>query len=137
MAEKGQWPAGQDRGHEVALHRQAPMTDRVDAPVDLMQPKLVSRASGTAARKAQGPELAVGDDAMLPGRQFSQPPLWTKLFPHGGTKFVRAVRSPPLGAGCSRNARVTTTFGRKVPALRGERPFAHVESTGWLVPTGS
>ena len=137
MAQDRALTPGQDRRHPSPLIAQAPVPDRVDAPVNAVQPPRVhalrDRRSAHPAR-----ELSDRDDAVLPGdpgRRSSRLGVGVCRFPYGqlsrqrpGFAPVRRIATPhglrlrPVLGHRARRARCALRAAREAHRRRSPRP---------------
>ena len=101
---------GTSQGDEVPAareHRRVPaadraerrVADRVDAPVDRVQPAAADAARDRGPVEPEGEQLGRADNAALPGRERRDPPVDVAFVSHGDTKASRTGDSPPRRAG--------------------------------------
>jgi hypothetical protein len=75
VAENRPPAAREHRGHPVPLAAHDPVSHRVDAAVEAMQPPAHQHPFDLLFRKAESPELCVADNPVLSSREGADPPV--------------------------------------------------------------
>jgi hypothetical protein len=66
MTEQAAWPARQHSGHPATVTRDVPMTHRIHATVQAMEPANLRAMMNGIFAKTDGNELTVRNNTMLP-----------------------------------------------------------------------
>jgi hypothetical protein len=100
MAQHRTVPARKDSGHEEAVPADVPVSNRVDAPMDHVQPAAPDPMPDCLGPEAENPKLRVLDHPVLLGGQIRHPPINCLV----STGYGTAIRRQ-LGHGATMPAR--------------------------------